>query len=33
MTRFAKIGVGAEKTVDASKPEMKAVIEQGMADA
>jgi hypothetical protein len=35
MTRFAKIGIGAGKTFDASKlsPEMKAAIEQGMADA
>lgn len=35
MARFAKIGVGAGKTLDASKlsPEMKAAIEQGMADA
>ena len=33
MARFAKIGVGAGKTVDVSKPEMKAAIEQGMADA
>jgi hypothetical protein len=35
MARFAKIGVGAGKTMDASKlsPEMKAAIEQGMADA
>jgi hypothetical protein len=35
MARFAKIGVGAGKTFDASKlsPEMKAAIEQGMADA
>jgi hypothetical protein len=35
MARFAKIGVGAGKTIDASKlsPEMKAAIEQGMADA
>jgi hypothetical protein len=33
--RFAKIGVGAGKTFDPSKlsPEMKAAIEQGMADA
>jgi hypothetical protein len=35
MARFAKIGVGAGKTMDQSKlsPEMKAAIEQGMADA
>lgn len=35
MTRFAKIGVGAGKTFDASKlsPEMKTAIEQGMADS
>src|SRR3954466_7864028 len=35
MARFARIGVGAGKTFDASKlsPEMKAAIEQGMADA
>src|SRR6266487_3105249 len=33
MARFAKIGVGAGKTVDISKPEMKAAIEQGMAEA
>jgi hypothetical protein len=35
MARFARIGVGAGKTLDASKlsPEMKAAIEQGMADA
>jgi hypothetical protein len=35
MARFAKIGVGAGKAFDASKlsPEMKAAIEQGMADA
>src|SRR6266576_1981253 len=35
MARFAKIGVGAGKTFDASKlsPEMKAAIEQGMGDA
>ena len=35
MARFAKIGIGAGKTFDASKlsPEMKAAIEQGMADA
>jgi len=35
MARFAKIGVGAGKTIDASKlsPEMKAAIEQGIADA
>jgi hypothetical protein len=35
MARFSKIGVGAGKTMDASKfsPEMKAAIEQGMADA
>jgi hypothetical protein len=35
MERFAKIGVGAGKTFDVSKlsPEMKAAIEQGMADA
>jgi hypothetical protein len=35
MARFAKIGVGAVKTFDASKlsPEMKTAIEQGMADA
>ena len=35
MARFARIGVGAEKTMDASKfsPEMKAAVEQGVADA
>ena len=35
MERFARIGVGAGKTFDASKlsPEMKTAIEQGMADA
>jgi hypothetical protein len=35
MARFARIGVGAGKTFDPSKlsPEMKAAIEQGMADA
>jgi hypothetical protein len=35
MARFAQIGVGAGKTFDPSKlsPEMKAAIEQGMADA
>jgi hypothetical protein len=35
MERFAKIGVGAGKAFDDSKlsPEMKAAIEQGMADA
>src|SRR5947207_15772983 len=35
MARFARIGVGAGKTFDASKlsPEMKTAIEQGMADA
>jgi hypothetical protein len=35
MARFAKIGVGAGNTFDASKlsPEMKAAVEQGMADA
>jgi hypothetical protein len=35
MERFARIGVGAGKTFDASKlsPEMKTGIEQGMADA
>src|ERR1700738_1399208 len=35
MARFAKIGVGAGKTFDASKlsPEMKAAFEQGTADA
>jgi hypothetical protein len=35
MARFAKIGVGAGKTFDASKlsPETKAAIEQGMVDA
>jgi hypothetical protein len=35
MESFAKIGVGAGKTFDASKlsPEMKTAIEQGMADA
>src|SRR5258705_13105924 len=35
MAHFAKIGVGAGKTIDAGKlsPEMKAAIEQGMADA
>jgi hypothetical protein len=31
--RFAKIGVGAGKTIDISKPEMKKAIEEGMADA
>jgi hypothetical protein len=35
MARFAKIGVGAGKTFDASKlsPEIKAAMEQGVADA
>jgi hypothetical protein len=35
MARFAKIGVGAGKSFDASKlsPEMKTAIEQGIADA
>jgi hypothetical protein len=33
MARFAKIGVGAGKTVDVNKPETKAAIEQGMGDA
>jgi len=35
MARFAKIGVGAGKTFDASplSPELKTAIEQGMADA
>jgi len=35
MTRFAKIGVGAGKTFEASKltPELKRAIEDGMADA
>ena len=35
MARFAKIGVGAGKTFDASKlsPEMRTADEQGMADA
>jgi hypothetical protein len=35
MARFARIGVGAGKTFDASKlsPEMKTATEQGMADA
>src|SRR5213596_1268262 len=33
MARFAKIGVGAGKTMDVSKPEMKKAIEQGMAEA
>src|ERR1700704_240733 len=35
MARFAKLGVGAGNTFDASKfsPELKAAIEQGMADA
>ena len=35
MARFAKIGVGAGKTLDAGtlSPEMKTAIEQGMADA
>ncbi|MFO7634580.1 MAG: DUF1254 domain-containing protein [Caldilinea sp.] len=35
MARFARIGVGAGKSIDTSKlsPEMKAAIEQGMADA
>jgi hypothetical protein len=35
MARFARIGVGAGKTMDVSKlsPEMKAAVEQGMADA
>ena len=35
MARFARIGVGAGKTMDAGKlsPEMKAAVEQGVADA
>jgi hypothetical protein len=33
MTRFAKIGVGAGKTLNVSTPELKTAIEQGMADA
>jgi hypothetical protein len=35
MARFARIGVGAGKTMDASKlsPETKAAVEQGVADA
>jgi hypothetical protein len=35
MTRFAKIGVGAGKTFDASElsPDVKTAVEQGMADA
>jgi len=35
MARFARIGVGAGKTLDVSKlsPDMQAAIEQGMADA
>jgi len=35
MARFAKIGVGAGKTIDVDKlsPEMKAALEAGMADA
>jgi hypothetical protein len=35
MARFAKIGVGAGKTFDASQlsPEMRTAVEQGMADA
>ncbi|MDX9912074.1 MAG: DUF1254 domain-containing protein [Phycisphaerales bacterium] len=35
MARFARIGIGASKTFDASKlsPEMKKAIEDGMADA
>src|SRR2546430_11487960 len=35
MERFAKLGIGAGKTFDASKlsPEIKTAIEQGMADA
>jgi hypothetical protein len=35
MARFARIGIGAGKTMDASKfsPEMKAAVEQGVADA
>ena len=35
MARFARIGIGAGKTFEASKlsPEMKTAIEQGMADA
>src|SRR5262249_5126563 len=35
MARFSRIGVGAGKTFDLDKlsPEMKAAIEQGMADA
>ena len=33
MARFAKIGVGAGKAVDISKPEMKAATEQGMSEA
>jgi hypothetical protein len=33
MERFARIGVGAGKTLNASSPELKTAIEQGMADA
>ena len=35
MARFARIGIGAGKTIDAStlSPEVRAAIEQGMADA
>jgi hypothetical protein len=33
MANFAKIGVGAGKTIDASSPEMKTALEQGIADA
>ncbi|ANY84883.1 cell envelope protein (plasmid) [Microvirga ossetica] len=33
MARFARIGVGAGKTLNVNSPEMKAAIEQGMADA
>jgi hypothetical protein len=33
MASFAKIGVGAGKTIDASSPEMKTALEQGIADA
>jgi hypothetical protein len=33
MQRFAKIGVGAGKTLGAGSPEMKTAIQQGMADA
>ena len=33
MARFGRIGIGEGKTFDARSPEMKAAIEQGMADA